>query len=936
MKSLTLIDGSGFIFRAYHSMPPLTNLEGTPVGAVYGFINMLMRYMDNQQTDAVLVVFDAARYNFRNRIYAEYKANRDETPEDLVPQFALTRDAAEALGLPIARVEDVEADDVIASYARHASNEGIDVTIVSSDKDLMQLVDDDLGIHMYDPMKQKLIKNAEVEEKFGVEPVKVLDILSLMGDSSDNIPGVPGIGPKTATLLIQEYGDLDTLLARASEVKQNKRRESLIEFADQARMSRQLATLKEDVELPHALDALALKAPDPEQLGSFLAAQGFKSLINKVKNKYGLSDSYAAATASGAASADTPAASPQASAAVQAEYTLVQDEGVLKDWIKQIEHVGRVVLDVETTSLDAMTAELVGISLCVEAGKACYIPFGHINAGGNVAPADDLFAIPKSEQLQAGQLDKARVLELLKPIFADEAILKIGHNMKYDALVLKQAGVDVAPVGDTMLMSYALHAGEHAQGMDYLSERYLGVKPISFDEVTGKGKSRISFAEVALEAARDYAAEDADITMRLYQLFAPKLHTSHVQALYSMIEQPMIAVVTAMERRGVKVDEAMLKQLSTRFESEMATLEKTIHSEAGAEFNIGSPKQLGEILFDKMGIEGGKKSAKTGAYSTGAEKLEELADQGIAIAGHVLEWRQLAKLKSTYTDALVRQINPDTKRVHTSYSLATTSTGRFSSSDPNLQNIPIRTELGRLIRTAFVAEEGNVLISADYSQIELRLLAHMAEIEPLQQAFKEGRDIHAATAADMFGHEIDAVPDDARRQAKMINFGIIYGISAHGLATRLGITRPEAAEYIERYFARYPGIRKYMESTKEFGREHGYVETLFGRRCHVPAINDKNGARRQFGERAAINAPLQGTAADIIKRAMIAVENDLAAYMPECKMLLQVHDELIFEVPRDKVDAAMARIIPLMENAASLSVPLTVEAKAGAHWGEAH
>lgn len=944
MKSLTLIDGSGFIFRAYHTMPPLTNPEGTPVGAVYGFTNMLMRYMEKQQTDAVLVVFDASRDTFRNRLYDKYKANRDDPPEDLVPQFALTRESAKALGLPIAEVKDVEADDVIASYCKTACEQGIEVTIVSSDKDLMQLVTD--CVSMYDPMKQKKIGPAEVVEKFGVPPEKVVEVLALMGDSSDNVPGVPGIGPKTAAQLIEEYGDVETLLARAEEIKQQKRRESLIESADQARLSKQLVILKNDVELPHALDALLLKNPDPKQLGEFLAAQGFKSLVSRVKQQYDLKDGdiaeissisppvYGGMQGGGNMESESLPSSPPTSGGVTS-YTLVSTMDALQAWIKKIQHVGRVAVDLETTSLDAMSAELVGISLCVEPDTACYIPVGHIKAGADAnVPADDLFAEPSA--LVAGQLDKKQVLDALKPVLSDAAILKIGHNIKYDALVLSQENVPMAPMADTMLMSYALHAGEHAQGMDFLAEKYLGLKLTSFDDVTGKGKSRISFAEVELEKARDYAAEDADITMRFYQLFAPQLHKSKVQTLYQTIEAPLAPVVVAMEKRGVKVDKARLTQLSSEFEKEMTRLEKKIHAEAGEEFNIGSPKQLGEILFDKMGISGGKKSSKTGAYTTDAAKLEQLAEEGITLAEHVLEWRQLSKLKSTYTDALTQQINPKTGRVHTSYSLAVTSTGRLSSSDPNLQNIPIRTELGRQIRTAFVAEPGHVLISADYSQIELRLLAHMAEIEPLKKAFKEGRDIHTATAADMFGYALDEVPSEARRQAKMINFGIIYGISAHGLATRLGIGRSEASEYIKKYFEKYPGIQHYMEETKDFAREHGYVLTLFGRRCHVPAINDKNGARRQFGERAAINAPLQGTAADIIKRAMIAVEANLTAHMPECNMLLQVHDELIFEVPEEKAEAAIARIKPLMEKAASLSVPLTVEAASGKDWGAAH
>lgn len=941
MKTLTLIDGSGFIFRAYHSLPPLTNPDGVPVGAVYGFVNMLARYMEGNTADAVLVVFDAARITFRNRMYEQYKANRDAPPEDLIPQFALTREAALALGLPIAEVPDVEADDVIATYTKVAREAGIEVTIVSSDKDLMQLVGD--GVSMYDPMKQKIIGREQVIEKFGVPPEKVVEVLSLIGDSSDNVPGVPGIGPKGAAELISQYGTLENLLAHTHEIKQPKRRESLIENAEKARLSHALVTLKYDVELPHTLEALALKSPDSATLTAFLEAQGFRSLIARVKQKFGMSGS------TSSQSTTTPQAKPQtvytqpeaptpiARPTLATKYALVQTEAALLDWLKKVERAGRVVVDVETNMLDPMLAELVGVSLSVEAGKACYIPVGHMEKGsGENLAADDLFAEASKPKLLAGQLPKNLVLALLKPMLTDASILKIGHNIKYDAMVFKQLGIEVAPIDDTMLMSYALYAGLHLQNMDALAERYLGHKSISFDEVTGTGKSRISFAEVTLDKACDYAAEDADITLRLHEHFAPLLHHSGVETLYRTIEKTLVDVVVAMEYRGIKVDAAKLKSLSSQFEAEMQRLETRIHSEAGEAFNIASPKQLGEILFEKMQLAGGKKSSKTGAYSTDNQILEELSEQGIGLAGSVIEWRQLAKLKSTYTDALLNQINPNTGRVHTSYALAVASTGRLSSSDPNLQNIPIRTELGRQIRTAFIAKEGSKLISADYSQIELRLLAHMADIAPLKQAFKDGHDIHAATASDMFGMALDAVTPDARRSAKMINFGIIYGISAHGLAARLGISRGEAASYIEKYFERYPGIKAYMDTTREFARTHGYVTTLFGRRCHLPGIHDKNAARRQFSERAAINAPLQGTAADIIKIAMIHVEALLREQFPNAGMLLQVHDELVIEAPEAEIDAVMQAIIPAMEHAAELSIPLTVDAKSGTDWGEAH
>lgn len=941
-KTLYLIDGSGFIFRAYHAMPPLTDPQGTPVGAVYGFVNMIMKLMDDSTCDYAAVIFDAARVTFRNRIYAEYKAHRPPAPEDLIPQFALVREATRALGLPAIELEDYEADDIIATYARRAREQGINVVVVSSDKDLMQLVAD--GVVLYDAMKNKTIGDAEVMEKFGVAPDKVLEVLSLMGDSSDNVPGVPGIGPKTAAELISQYGTLENLLEHAGEIKQPKRRESLIQFAEQARISKQLVALMDDVPLPMGIEDFALRQPDPEVLGGFLQARGFRSLVAKVQKKFDFDAS--APPAHGQEDAP-PAQVVSRPAPVQMEkrHSVVRTEAQLAEWIARARKKGRVAFDTETTSLDAMRAELVGFSLSVEAGEACYVPLRHKAPQENKsdgAPASeganfDLFSAPApAVKLAEGQIDSARAIALIGPLLEDESVLKIGHNIKYDMLVMQNAGVNMTPVEDTMLLSYALHAGEHGQGMDELAERYLEYKTISFDEVTGTGKARVTFDAVEIEKAGAYAAEDADITLRLWEFFKPQLFEQKLLTLYETIERPLIPVIVRMERAGIKVATGQLSALSVDFAQRMEEYEKEAHALAGHSFNIGSPKQLGEVLFDEMGLPGGKKSAKTGAYSTGNEVLEELAEQGHTLAEKVIQWRQLSKLKSTYADALVEHINMGTGgRVHTSYALAIASTGRLSSSDPNLQNIPIRTVEGKKIRTAFIAKEGCKLLSADYSQIELRLLAHIADIQVLKDAFRNGDDIHAITASQMFGVPVGEVNSDLRRKAKTINFGIIYGISAHGLAARLGISRTEAADYIGQYFQQYPGIRDYMEQAKEFARKHGYVTTLYGRRCHVPGINDKNGARRQFSERAAINAPLQGTAADIIKLAMIAVDKKLAGNL-DATMLLQVHDELVFEVKEAAVEQTAALVKSVMEGAASLSVPLTVETVSGENWGQAH
>lgn len=940
-STLYLIDGSGFIFRAYHALPPLTAPNGTPIGAVVGFVNMLIKLRQEHKGDGMAVIFDAARHTFRNRIYADYKAHRPPAPEDLVPQFPIVREATVALGLPAIELADFEADDIIATYAREARRQGMNVIIVSSDKDLMQLIGD--GISLYDAMKQKSIAEAEVLEKFGVPPAKVRDVLALMGDSSDNVPGVPGIGPKTAAELINAYGDLEALLTRADEIKQNKRRETIQTHLAQARISYELVGLKEDVPLPVPLSGLAVVDGFPETALAFCQKYGMKAAATRLQ---ALGFGHREEKSAPSPVVEKVEKTPEAQSPKPGTYTTVRTQAELAAWIAKAQQAGRVAFDTETTSLNALEAELVGFSLCMESGEACYVPLQHKTLGHVPEPAakqEDLFSAPqipapKALCLAPGQIPLSAALTLLKPLLCDESVLKIGHNLKYDMLVLQKYNLAITPIDDTMLLSYCLHAGEHGQGMDELAERYLGYKTISYDDVTGTGKGRLRFDEVDIEKATAYAAEDADITLRLWEYFKPQLAAQKLLTLYETIERPLVEVLLSMEARGIKVDVAKLAHLSKDFEGRIFSLEKEIHRLAGCEFNVASPKQLGEILFDKMQLPGGRKSAKTGAYSTDSDVLEELAESGQEIAAKVIEHRQLAKLKSTYTDALAAQVNAQTGRVHTCFSMAIASTGRLSSTDPNLQNIPIRTEEGRKIREAFIAEPGHVLLSADYSQIELRLLAHMADIGALKEAFRNGDDIHAITASQIFGVPVSQVDGDLRRSAKTINFGIIYGMSAHGLATRLGIGRSEAANYIERYFNQYPGIRDYMESAKEFARAHGYAQTLYGRRCHLPGINGK-GPARAFAERQAINAPLQGTAADIIKRAMITIDRIFPLPSRQegfVSLLLQVHDELVFEVAQEKAEAVGGLVKKQMEGAASLSVPLIVETGIGANWGAAH
>jgi len=925
-KHVFLIDGSGFIFRAYHALPPMTRADGTPVNAVFGFTKMVMKLIEDTDADHIAVIFDRARKTFRNDIYADYKANRDAPPEDLIPQFALVREATLALNLPAVDMGGFEADDLIATYAKQAVEQGADVTIVSSDKDLMQLVGE--RVTMYDAMKNREIGPDQVVEKFGVGPEKVIEVQALAGDSSDNVPGVAGIGVKTAALLINEYGDLDTLLERAGEIKQPKRRESLLEQADMARLSRDLVTLRDDVPIDQPLSSFAAKDPDPDTLLAFLKEQTFKSLLSTMENRLGRT----------APEIDEPAESPKSAesaetASGEPQYELVRTADELQAWADEATAAGIVAVDTETTGLDSMRAGLVGVSMCVTPGRACYIPLAHKapaaqgaldlgdgGDGGDEAP----------EQMP---LDEA--LAILKPVLEDPSVLKIGQNIKYDMQILTRYGIDIHPLDDTMLLSYVVDGGLHGHGMDELSREFLGHTPIKFKEVVGTGKSQITFDHVPLEKALDYAAEDADVTLKLHKIFKPRLAAEHMATVYETLERPLVPVLRMMEANGIKADGKKLKALSDDFGIRLADLEAEIHKLAGREFNVGSPKQLGELLFDDMDLPGGKKG-KTGAYGTGADVLEKLVDEGHDLPARVLDWRQLAKLKSTYSDALMEQINPDTGRIHTSYGQSGAATGRLSSNDPNLQNIPVRTEEGRKIRQAFVAEKGMTLVSADYSQIELRLLAHVAGIDALNEAFRDGLDIHAMTASQVFGVPVDGMDPMVRRQAKAINFGIIYGISAFGLARQLGIGNSEAAAYIDAYFEKYPGIRDYMERTKEQARKAGYVSTLFGRKCHIRGINEKNPNFRGLAERAAINAPIQGGAADIIKRAMIRLPNALTDAKLSARMLLQVHDELIFEVPNKELDDTKALVAGVMSDAAHLDVPLVVDTGHGANWDEAH
>lgn len=913
---------------------------------------------DGDKPSHFAVILDASGKTFRNEIYPEYKANRGAPPEDLVPQFPLIREAVKAFNVPCIEMLGFEADDLIATYAEQAAEAGAKVTIVSTDKDLMQLVRP--NVEMFDSMKNRLIRHDEVVEKFGVGPDKVIDVQSLAGDSVDNVPGVPGIGVKTAAELINSYGDLDTLLSRAEEIKQPKRRQNLIEHADMARTSRELVTLKRDVPTDEVITDFVVVEPEAGALIGFLKAMEFTTLTRRLASELGVDD-VDAIEATARLSADAARSSadkvapdgqkpkgkttakgkPNGAGAPGAlwdgvdrpfdtsAYETVDDVEALDAWIEKSIDAGIVAVDTEATSVDAASADLVGVSLSIEPGEACYIPLAH-------GPGDTLDLAGDGA---AKQIPLKTAIKKLKPLLEDPSVLKVGQNLKYDMLLLSRYGVAMTPIDDTMLMSYALDAGLHGHGMDELSQLHLGHETIKFEVVAGKGKNQKTFDHIPVDEATAYAAEDADVTLRLFRVLKPRLAADRKVALYETLERPLVPVLVDMEGAGVKVDRNVLSRLSGDFAQRMAGLEADVHKLAGENFNLGSPKQLGEILFDKMGLPAPKKT-KTGAYATGADVLESLAAQGHDLPAQVLNWRQLSKLKSTYTDALPEFINSETGRVHTSYSLAATTTGRLASSDPNLQNIPIRTDEGRQIRTAFVAEKDNVLISADYSQIELRVLAHIADIDALKQAFADGLDIHAMTASQMFDTPIEGMDPSVRRRAKAINFGIIYGISAFGLANQLGIPRGEAQAYISSYFERFPGIQKYMEDTKEAARKDGFVSTLFGRRMHYPRINSKNAAERSFMERASINAPIQGTAADIIRRAMIQLPPILKARKLEARMLLQVHDELIFEVPKTQANETCEVVCDVMSKstlpAMDLSVPLTVEAKAAKNWEQAH
>ena len=956
IRNLYLVDGSGYLFRAYHALPPMTRPDGTPINAVFGFCRMLVAdLLDKPEVDHVAMILDAGEVTFRNEIYDKYKANRPPPPEDLIPQFPLIREAAKAFNVTVCELKGYEADDLIATYARLAVEAGATCTIVSSDKDLMQLIRP--GVEMMDPIKKTKIGPEAVMEKFGVAPDKVVDVQALAGDSTDNVPGVPGIGVKTAAQLINEYGDLETLLARAGEIKQPKRREALQQNAELARISKKLVTLRDDVPTPAEPEAFDKRKPDPNVLLPWLELQGFKSLLQRFTGELGEATSPVAPAATPAPARKTepadskpaPSTAPRSNQPfTAADYELIQDEKALDEWVAEATRAGVVAFDCETDALDSNNAGLVGLSLALLEGpwgnvnstrrRAAYLPIGHRTPGGEAQGALDLAGDGAKDgdgKLLPGQLPLKTVIGKLKPLLKDPAVLKVGQNIKYDMCVLRRHGVEIGPVDDTMLLSFVLDAGKHNHGMDDLAKLYLGQETIKFSDVAGSGAKQVSFDKVPIDKARDYAAEDADVTMQLWARFKPRLATEHMVGLYETIERPLIPVLLGMETAGIKIDAPRLRTLSAEFEKRMLELEQELHKLAGRPFNVGSPKQLGEILFDEQKLPGGKRN-KNGSWATDVSILEDLAAQGHALPVKIMEHRQISKLKGTYTDALVRELDAKTGRVHTSYQMTGAATGRLASTDPNLQNIPVRTEEGRKIRQAFIAETGNKLLSADYSQIELRLLAHVADIASLKEAFARGDDIHAITASEMFGVPVKGMDPLVRRRAKAINFGIIYGISAFGLANQLGIGQQEAREYIAKYFQRYPGIRDYVETTKEYARKHGYVKTPFGRKVHLKYINEKAQGMRAFAERAAINAPLQGGAADIIKRAMIRLPAALKAARLKGRMLLQVHDELLFEVPDKEIDKTKDVARKVMEGAATLSVPLVVDTGVGDNWAAAH
>jgi DNA polymerase-1 len=900
---LVLVDGSGYIFRAFFALPPLTDPKGTPVGAVFGFCNMLFRLAQDMPNDQLVVVFDKGSRSFRNDVYNLYKANRMEPPDDLVPQFPLVREAAHAFALPVIELEGYEADDVIATYARHAREQDREVIIVSSDKDLMQLIGG--GIQMYDPMKQKPIDRDEVIVRFGVGPEQVADVLALAGDSSDNVPGVPGVGVKTAAQLLIEFGSLEDLLAKAETIKQPKRRQSLLDYAEQARLSRQLVSLCDTAPVPATLDQLDHRAIDYRKLLAFARQHNFKSLVQRLEP---LAETQPAAAAS-------PEAPPPS-----VSYATIGDRAGLEEWLERASATGMLALSLQTTSASIMRAELVGAALATDEGEAAYVPLAHKDDFGTRA---------------AGQLPREEVLARLRPVLEDPAILKVGHDLKHAVSVLARLGIELAPYDDTMLLSYVLDGAAHGHGLAELASLHLDRQTAAYETVCGSGRSRIAFDRAPVARAAPYCAEIADVTLRLHRVLKLAVARERRARVYETLERPLVAVLAAMERRGIRVDRKVLQDLSADFSARMAELEEQAYRLAGRAFNLGSPKQLSEVLFQEQGLAASRKT-KSGSHTTGANVLEALAAEGHPLPSTILAWRQLQKLTGTYTDALMGEIEPADGRVHTTYAMAATSTGRLSSNDPNLQNIPIRTEEGRKIRRAFVAGDGHQLMSADYSQIELRVLAHMAGIEALKDAFAKDIDVHAVTASQMFGVPIEGMDPLLRRNAKMINYGIIYGIGAFGLAQRLGIDYEVAKRYIEAYFEQYPGIRDYMERAKQEARSKGYVTTLFGRLCATPEIQSGNPSRRGYAERAAINAPIQGSAADIMRRAMIRAEQALDRSNLGARMLLQVHDELVFEVPQDEIEPTAELISDVMSKAAHLDVPLVVDIGHGANWDAAH
>ena len=911
-----LIDGSGYIFRAYYALPPLTRKsDGLPTGAVSGFCSMLFKLLEDSKSNQNLqkpthfaVIFDSARKTFRNDIYSDYKANRSEAPDDLAPQFEYIRKSVLAFNLPSVELMNYEADDLIATYVDEILTIGAKVTIVSSDKDLMQLYKK--NVRIFDPMKNKFILEEDIFNKFGVDASKVIDVQALAGDSSDNVPGVPGIGVKTAAELINKYGTLEKLLKSADEIKQNKRRETLIENKDKALISKQLVTLMHDAPVNQKLEDFRLKEIDKDKLYKFLREMEFNRLLSSAISAYGEPNFLSSKIE----------VQDKQKEITKKKYSLISEIDELDDWIKEAEEVGELAIDTETTSVDPHQASLVGISLSSKVGKACYIPVGH-----------------KSKK----NLDKKSVISKLKPLLEDPSIKKIGQNIKFDFIILYREGISISPMEDTMLMSYVLDAGKNRHNMDTLSELHLGHKTTTFKELVGSGKKEINFSDVELDKAKDYAAEDADITFRLYKKFIKNLKSEKMINIYEIFEKPMIEILAFMEMKGIKIDSNFLKSLSLKFEKKIEKLEKEIFKIAQKEFNIGSPKQLGDIIYNDLKIAGLKKTRK-GGFATNASVLEDLAFKGHKFPQLVLDWRQVSKLKNTYSDALPEHVNPTTKRVHTSFLLAATTTGRLASSDPNLQNIPIKSEDGKDIRKAFIAEKNHTLISADYNQIEMRILADLAGVKELKKAFKNNEDIHSLTASQIFNIEIKKVDQDQRRKAKAINFGIIYGISQYGLAKQINVTNYEAEEFLNAYFAKFPEIKIYMDDTIKFCRKSGYVNNIFGRRSHFNAINDKNFNVRNFQERAAINAPIQGSASEIMRLAMIRLQKNLSENKKlKSKMLLQIHDELIFEVPKDEV-TEMTKIIKKEMTSVSesehhsFSTPLTVDINIGDNWGALH